>query len=208
VDLKDLKKINLEFILNLPVKIKIIVAAVIVVLCWVGYGAAFIYPKIASIKKVNAELKEKLETRNLKRKDAAALPGLLKEVARLEKELSYSMTVLPNTEEIPSIIKAVENSLRNHGLDILSFKPSAEVKRDFYAEIPIQLRFSGGYREIGEFCQTIGRYPRIINISNIALRSPVPKDNKVVLTVESKANTYRFLRPEEMPKEGPKGAKK
>lgn len=206
----DLKNINLDFILNFSLKIKIAVVAGIVLVVFVLYSVLFAYPRYKNITALNQEIEQLTVKRDEKKKDASNLPKLREEVQRLEKELKYSMTVLPNTEEIPNLVSAVENNLRKYNLDILSFKPDKEIKKDFYAEIPILLRFSGTYREIGDFCQTISRYPRIINISNIVIRDPKQKDTRVTLTVETKAVTYRFLKPEEIvqPKKEEKGAKK
>ncbi len=207
----DLKNINLEFILTLSSKVKIAVVAGIVLLVFVLYGVLLAYPRYKSITSLKQEIEQLSVKRDEKRKDAANLPKLKEEVSRLEKELKYSMTVLPNTEEIPSIVSAVENNLRKHNLEILSFKPDKEQKKDFYAEIPISLRFSGTFRDIGDFCQTISRYPRIINITNLIIRDPKQKDTRVTLTAETRTLTYRFLKPEEVvqpKKEEGKGGKK
>lgn len=207
----DLKNINFEFILNLSPKVKIGVVAGVVLVVFVLYSVLLAYPRYKTITALNQEIEQLTVKRNEKKKDASNLPKLKEEVQRLERELKYSMTVLPNTEEIPNLISAVENNLRKYNLDILSFKPDKEIKKDFYAEIPILLRFAGTYREIGDFCQTISRYPRIINVTNIIIRDPKQKDTRVTLTAETKAITYRFLKPEEIvqpKKEEPKGKKK
>lgn len=195
----DLKSINLDFILNLSTKLKAAVVAGIVVLIFILYTALLAYPRYKNITFLKQDVEQITEKRDKKRRDASNLPKLRQEVQQLEKELKYSMTVLPNTEEIPTLITAVENHLRKFNLDILSFKPDKEIKKDFYAEIPIYLRFSGTYRDIGDFCQTLSRYPRIINITNLVIKEPKQKDVKVTLTVDTKALTYRFLKPEELP---------
>jgi len=207
----DLKNINFEFILKLAPKVKIAVVAGIVVVIYGLYAGLLAYPRYKNIVSLKQEIEQLTVKRNEKKKDASNLPKLREEVQRLERELKYSMTVLPNTDEIPSIVSAVENNLRKYNLEILSFKPDREIKKDFYAEIPISLRFSGMFRDIGDFCQTISRYPRIINITNLIIRDPKQKDTRVTLTVESKAITYRFLNPDEIvqpKKEDTKGGKK
>lgn len=195
----DLKNINLEGVLKLPLKIKLGIVLGVILVFWVLYGVLVAYPKITKIQSLKKEIEELTLKRDAKKKDAAELPKLKQEVKKLEKDLAYSMTVLPNTEEIPNLLDAIYNNMKFHNLEILSFKPEAEVKKDFYAEIPLTLRFSGNYKDIGEFVQTIGRYPRIINMTTITLREPKLKNNKVVLTAEAKAYTYRFLKQEELP---------
>lgn len=196
----DLKNINLEGVLKLPLKIKLAIVIGIVLLFWILYGALVGYSKVNQIQSLKKDIDELTVKRDAKKKDASQLPKLREEVRNLEKALSYSMTVLPNTEEIPNLLDTIVNNVRFHNLEILSFKPEPEVKKDFYAEIPLSIRFSGNYKDIGEFLQTIGRYPRIINVSTITLREPKLKNNKVVLTSEIKAYTYRFLKSDETPK--------
>jgi len=209
LDLKNLnlKNIRLEGILKVPLKVKVGIVAGVVLLFWGLYGGIVVYPKITKMNNLKKEINELTAKRDAKKKDASNLPKLKEEVKRLERDLVYSMTVLPNTEEIPKLLDAISNNMRFYNLEILSFKPEQEIKKDFYAEIPLNLRFAGGYKEIGEFIQTIGRYPRIINMATISLREPKMKNNKVILTAEAKAYTYRFLKEEEMPKQQPQQKK-
>ena len=209
LDLKNLnlKNINLEGILKVPLKVKVGIVAGIVLVFWGLYGGIVVYPKITKMNTLKIEINELTAKRDAKKKDASNLPKLKEEVKRLERDLVYSMTVLPNTEEIPKLLDAISNNMRFYNLEILSFKPEQESKKDFYAEIPLNFRFSGSYKEIGEFIQTIGRYPRIINMATITLRDPKIKNNRVVLTAEAKAYTYRFLKEEEMPKQQPQQKK-
>ncbi|MCX7770476.1 MAG: type 4a pilus biogenesis protein PilO [Proteobacteria bacterium] len=197
----DLKNINLEGVLKLPLKLKLAIVLGVVLFFWILYGILVGYPKVTQIQALRKEIEDLTVKRDAKKKDASQLPKLKEEVRNLERALAYSMTVLPNTEEIPSLLDTIQNNVRFHDLELLSFKPEPEAKKDFYAEIPLSLRFSGNYKDIGEFLQTIGRYPRIINVSTISLRDPKLKGNKVVLTAELKAYTYRFLKSEEQPKQ-------
>ncbi len=196
----DFKNINLEGILKLPLKVKLTIVIGIVLLIWILYGSLVGYSNVIRIQNLKKEIEDLTIKRDAKKKDASQLPKLKEEVRNLEKALAYSMTVLPNKEEIPNLLDTIVNNVRIHNLEILSFKPEPEVKKDFYAEIPLTMKFSGNYKDIGEFLQTIGRYPRIINVSNITLKEPKLKGNKVILTAEIKAYTYRFLKDDELPK--------
>ncbi len=205
----NLKSINLDIITNLSLKIKIIAVSVFVLLVFGLYAGLVGWNKYKLFQTLNNEIQELTQKRDAKKRDAANLPKLKGEVAQLEKELKYSMAVLPNTEEIPSVVSSIENNLKRYNLEILSFKPEKEVKKDFYAELPITLRFSGSFRDTGEFFQTIARYPRIIHIKDVSIKTPTPKDGKIILNVDTKAVTFRFLNPEELPKkEEKKGEKK
>lgn len=203
----DFKNINLEGVLNIPLKIKVAIVAGVILLVWGLYIGLVGYPKYTNFQTLKKEIEELTKKRDAKKKDADNLPKLREEVIKLEGELKYSLTALPNTEEIPSLLDAIVNNMRIHNLEILSFKPENEQKKDFYAEIPLNIKFSGNYKDIGELCQAIGRYPRIINIVSVTLRNPKFKNQKVVLTAEAKAFTYRFLKDDELPKQQPQAKK-
>jgi len=78
---------------------------------------------------------------------------------------------------------------KENGLDFIFFKPGKEIKKDFYAIIPIKLRFSGYYIPTGNFFYDIGKMTRIVKIKNFKIRKR--KDN--LLEINSVLETYKFL---------------
>ena len=125
---------------------------------------------------------------------AGNLRSFQDEVGRLETQLSFLLEQLPNSAEIPSLLKSVSDLGKESGLDFLRFAPSGEVKKDFYAEIPVSISVNGDYHSFALFSDKVARYPRIVNLSNITFSSPKPSgDNVVLVTVNCTATTYRFL---------------
>jgi type IV pilus assembly protein PilO len=126
------------------------------------------------------------------------------EVRRLEAQLSLLLEQLPNSAEIPSLLKSVSDLGKESGLEFLRFAPSPEIKKDFYAEIPVSISVNGDYHSFALFSDKVAHYPRIVNLSNIAFSSPKPSgDNLVLVTVNCTATTYRFL---DQPAAAPSGA--
>ncbi|MHB8941343.1 MAG: type 4a pilus biogenesis protein PilO, partial [Desulfobacteria bacterium] len=83
---------------------------------------------------------------------------------------------------------------KESGLDFLRFAPSGEIKKDFYAEIPVSISVNGDYHSFALFSDKVAHYPRIVNLSDITFSSPKPSgDNLVLVTVNCTATTYRFL---------------
>ncbi|MGE5248505.1 MAG: type 4a pilus biogenesis protein PilO, partial [Verrucomicrobiota bacterium] len=116
------------------------------------------------------------------------------EVQRLEAQLSVLLEQLPNSAEIPSLLKNISDLGKESGLEILKFAPSGEVKKDFYAEIPVSITVRGDYHSFVQFADKVGHYPRIVNLSNISFASPkAAAEDRVVSTINCKATTYRFL---------------
>lgn len=125
---------------------------------------------------------------------AGNLRSFQEEVRRLETQLSFLLEQLPNSAEIPSLLKSVSDLGKESGLEFLRFAPSGEVKKEFYAEIPVSISVNGDYHSFALFSDKVSHYPRIVNLSNIVFSSPKPSgDNLVLVTVNCTATTYRFL---------------
>jgi type IV pilus assembly protein PilO len=75
------------------------------------------------------------------------------------------------------------------------FKPaSQEVMSEFYAELPITLRLSGKYHDLGAFASDVAQLSRIVTLNNIALAA----DKEGKLTMDATARTFRYLDDEEV----------
>ena len=131
---------------------------------------------------------------------AGNLRSFQEEVRRLEAQLSLLLEQLPNSAEIPSLLKSVSDLGKESGLEFLRFAPSAEIKKDFYAEIPVSISVHADYHSFALFTDKVARYPRIVNLSDITFSSPKPSgDNLVLVNVKCTATTYRFLEQQATP---------
>ena len=83
------------------------------------------------------------------------------------------------------------------GLQFELFKPaSGETQRDFYAELPITIRVTGSYHDLGAFASDIGKLSRIVTLNDIALTTSSGKDAGLVM--DATAKTFRYLDEEEL----------
>jgi type IV pilus assembly protein PilO len=78
------------------------------------------------------------------------------------------------------------------GLEEKLFQPMGEIQKDFYAEYPIKLRYTGSYHELGNFVSGIAALPRIVTLHDIEIK-PVSPDSYDDLTLDVTAKTYRYL---------------
>ena len=85
------------------------------------------------------------------------------------------------------------------GLQFELFKPSAERQQDFYAELPVDLRVTGTYHDVGAFASDVSQLSRIVTLNDISVINKDPKD--LVLTMEAVAKTFRYLDDEEVAKQ-------
>ena len=78
-------------------------------------------------------------------------------------------------------------------MNILTFDKQREIKRDFYAEIPVRMVISGTYHQINKFFYSVGRLKRIVNIQNVLLSNPASGPQGVTLQAKFVTSTFRFL---------------
>jgi type IV pilus assembly protein PilO len=82
---------------------------------------------------------------------------------------------------------------KNAGLEIKAFRPGSEVKRDFYAEVPIEIEFVGKFHDIATFFDQVSKLPRIVNVAKLAIKIDEESAIETVLKVSGEAVTFRFL---------------
>ena len=131
--------------------------------------------------------------------DRAAKLELYKEqLAEMEASFGALLRQLPETTEVESLLVDVSQTGLASGLEIKKFKPSAEEKKGFYAELPISLEVSGSYHQLATFISGIAALPRIVTISDMKLE---PFDKEDVesgkLQMSATAKTYRYLQEDE-----------
>jgi type IV pilus assembly protein PilO len=106
-------------------------------------------------------------------------------VDRLEKQL-------PGKAEMAALVSDINVAGRGRGLQIDLFKPNQVVLRDYYAELPIDIKVNGSYHDIGAFAGDLANLSRIVTLNNMKV---VAKDGK--LEMEAQVKTFRYLDPEE-----------
>ena len=105
--------------------------------------------------------------------------------------------MLPNAREIPNLITSISTNAQESGLEIILFQPKPEVSMDFYAQIPVQMKVTGRYPQIGVFFDKLSKLPRIINIEDLQILRKQTKQTKstasIVLEASFNATTFKFI---------------
>jgi len=140
-----------------------------------------------------------LESLTTKAKRAANLDAYRVQLAEMEKSFGTMLRQLPNKTEVPNLLVDISQTGLAAGLEEKLFQPQGENKKDFYAELPISIRLTGGYHEMGKFASGIAALPRIVTLHDIEI---TPVGGKGVtdaneLTLNVTAKTYRYLDEEE-----------
>jgi len=184
---------QLEKILKLPTKQKILILVLVVVieaaaLVWFLYIPK--HKELAGLKVQLSKLQSEIED---KTRIANNLPRLQKEYDQLNVELALALTELPNSKEIPSLLTSITALGKNAGLDFLVFRPKGEVVKDFYAEVPVDIVISGSYFSVANFFAAVSNLPRIVNITNVVFSDIKNVNNRMMTKVTCLATTFRFL---------------
>ncbi|MEK7853516.1 MAG: type 4a pilus biogenesis protein PilO [candidate division NC10 bacterium] len=135
-----------------------------------------------------------------KRRIAANLPQLEAEIKQLQERLKASVARLPEEKEIPTLLTQVNSLGEESGLVFTLFRPQAAVKKDFYAEVPIQVRVEGSFHALGAFLDRIGKMDRIVNIGALSV-APAPATGSggrrrgpdITIIADFSATTFTFV---------------
>jgi len=152
-------------------------------------------PLLLEARAKEGELKVSLET---KAKRAANLEAYRSQLAEMEKSFGAMLRQLPNKTEVPNLLVDISQTGLAAGLEEKLFQPQGESRSDFYAELPIAIRLTGGYHEMGKFASGIAALPRIVTLHDIEI-TPQGGNNVTAgdLTLNVTAKTYRYLDEEE-----------
>lgn len=131
-----------------------------------------------------------------KKSEAINLPAYQKQLEDIEKQFGALLRQLPGRSEMDALLTDINQAGLGRGLQFELFKPAAqETRREFYAELPISIKVSGSYHDIGAFASDIGKLSRIVTLENIALASA---GKGGVLALDALAKTFRYLDDEEL----------
>jgi len=181
-----------EYLTNIPPKQKIALAAFLVVAVLVGYWMLLLNPlreQKNALASTLSNLERELEQ---KKRIAADKPRLEEEIKLLKSQLAAAAARLPEEKEIPKLLVQVNTLGIENGLDFLTFRPGKSTARDFYTEIPLQMRVETSYHSLGRFFDKIAKMSRILGIGDVKI-TPVTKKGESTITADFNAVTYTFL---------------
>jgi len=185
--------ITLETIVKLPTSRKIVILVLLMAVL-VGLFLYLIYlPNLDMLKQKKAQV-EVLErqVREL-RTVAANMKRFQAEAQKLREELRVAITQLPTSKEIPSLLSNISQLGKDSGLEFLLFKPIGEVNKEFYAEIPVEIRVKGTYNNVAVFFDKVGKLPRIVNISEVSMDNAKEVFGRWEINTSCTATTFKFI---------------
>ena len=204
-----MKKLEFDFraitkkIAKIKRSYKILFSLVVNVLIFSVLFYFFITPQIdtkhrlaADLSKLDSELHSMIAIKNNIQKHR-------NEYAQLQEVLQQMLRELPETKDIPNLLRNVSNAGAEARLKITYFEPKPVQNKEFYGELPFTIRYNGPFHHVGYFFDSVRKLERIINITSFSLAlEPKSSPTNITLSGECTAKTYVYL------KEQPKQQKK
>jgi len=184
---------RIEKILKLPTYQRVLILVVIVCLLVAGFYFLLYQGQLEEYARQEEKLKKVTTKLVENRRIAANLPMFKAEYEKLKSQLDKALTELPVKKEIPSLLTNIGALARQQGLDVLRFKPSKEVVKGFYAEVPVELKLTGAYHDVAMFFDSVGNLPRIVNIDGLKMAGAKVVDDRTSLSIDCRATTFRFI---------------
>ncbi|HET8586065.1 MAG TPA: type 4a pilus biogenesis protein PilO [Casimicrobiaceae bacterium] len=207
--LDDFRRLNFREVGKWPTAPKVIVLAVIVLFI-VAMGAFFDWKdqwdSLQAAQAEEAKLKDQFKEKKAK---AINYDLYVAQLAEVEQSFGALVKQLPNKSEIDALLTDINQAGLGRGLQFDLFRPAPQERMaDFYAELPIAIKITGNYHDIGAFASDVAALPRIVTLNDLAIAN-----DKGTLTMDAVAKTFRYLDEEEVAKQraaakGAKGAAK
>ncbi len=203
----DLKTLDTKQPGNWPWAVKL--AAFVTIFIAIQVGAYFLLwqGQAEQIEKGRNDVAKQKEVFLEKKKLAVNLEAYKQQRAEIEQSFGALLKQLPNKSEMDALLIDINQAGLGRGLAFELFKPAErENLTEFYAELPVNIKVTGGYHDLGAFASDVAKMPRIVLLTD--LKIDPPKDG--VLAMEAVAKTYRYLDEEEVAKQRKtvKGAQK
>jgi type IV pilus assembly protein PilO len=151
-----------------------------------------------AIEKGREEVSKQKETFLEKKKLAVNLDAYKQQRAEIEQAFGALLKQLPNKSEMDALLIDINQAGLGRGLAFDLFKPAEKENfTEFYAELPVSIKVTGNYHDLGAFASDVAKMPRIVLLTDVKLDPP--KDG--LLSMEAVAKTYRYLDEDEVAKQ-------
>lgn len=170
-------------------------------LCVFIAGAVAVISWFAFLQEYEVQLNEERNREVALRSDyqkklvkAVSLDALKKQREQIQQYVIQLEKQLPSKAEMAALLSDINQAGLGRSLQFELFKPGQVVAKDYYAELPISIRVTGKYHDVGAFASDIAHLSRIVTLNNISI-APGARE---VLTMDATARTFRYLDPEEI----------
>jgi type IV pilus assembly protein PilO len=189
MNLDDIRRLNIRDAGNWPLLPKILILGVVFLLIVAAGGFLDWKDQLETLDKAQDD-ESKLRTSYAEKKAKAVnLELYVQQLREIEQSFGALLKQLPNKSEMDALLTDINQAGLGRGLQFELFRPAAQERiADFYAELPISLRITGTYHDMGAFASDVAQLPRIVTLNDVGILN-----DKGTLTMEATAKTYRYL---------------
>jgi type IV pilus assembly protein PilO len=195
--LDDIRRLNIREAGNWPLLPKIMILGVLLFLILLA-GAFFDWrDQFEALDKAQDEEIKLREAYASKKAKAVNLDLYVQQLKEIEQSFGALLKQLPNKSEMDALRTDINQAGLGRGLQFELFRPATQERMaDFYAELPISVRITGNYHDMGAFASDVAQLPRIVTLNDVGI-----VNDKGTLTMEATAKTFRYLDEEEVAKQ-------
>jgi type IV pilus assembly protein PilO len=196
--LDELKQLDPKQPGNWPWPIK--AGAFLLIFIGIQIAAYFFFwnGQMEAIDKGREDVAKQKDTFIEKKKLAVNLDAYKQQRAEIEQSFGALLKQLPNKSEMDALLIDINQAGLGRGLAFDLFKPAAQENfTEFYAELPVNIKVTGNYHDLGAFASDVAKMPRIVLLTDLKL----DPQSSGVLSMEAVAKTYRYLDEEEIAKQ-------
>ena len=195
--LGDIRRLNIREAGNWPLLPKIMILGVLLFLILLA-GAFFDWrDQFEALDKAQDEEIKLREAYASKKAKAVNLDLYVQQLKEIEQSFGALLKQLPNKSEMDALLTDINQAGLGRGLQFELFRPATQERMaDFYAELPISVRITGNYHDMGAFASDVAQLPRIVTLNDVGI-----VNDKGTLIMEATAKTFRYLDEEEVAKQ-------
>jgi type IV pilus assembly protein PilO len=203
--LDDIRRLNIREAGSWPLLPKAVVLTLVFVVIVIVGALLDWRDQWDTLDRVQDEELKLKEAYASKKAKAVNLELYIQQLREIEQSFGALLKQLPNKSEMDALLTDINQAGLGRGLQFELFKPATTEKMaDFYAELPITVKLTGNYHDMGAFASDVAQLPRIVTLNDLSIAN-----DKGTLTMETVAKTFRYLDEDEIAKQrrGAKDAK-
>jgi len=195
--LDDIRRLNLRDAGSWPLLPKVLVLGLFFVVIIAMGGLLDWRDQIDTLDRLQSDEVKLKESYATKKARAVNLELYVQQLKDIEQSFGALLKQLPNKSEMDALLTDINQAGLGRGLQFELFRPAAQERiADFYAELPITVKVTGNYHDMGAFASDVAQLPRIVTLNDLNV-----VNDKGQLTMDAVAKTFRYLDEDELAKQ-------
>src|SRR5262249_50585842 len=195
--LDDIRRLNLRDAGSWPLLPKVLLLGLFFVVIVAMGGLLDWRDQFDTLDRLQSDEGKLKESYATKKARAVNLELYVQQLKDIEQSFGALLKQLPNKSEMDALLTDINQAGLGRGLQFELFRPAAQERiADFYAELPITVKVTGNYHDMGAFASDVAQLPRIVTLNDLNV-----VNDKGQLTMDAVAKTFRYLDEDELAKQ-------